>query len=105
MSVPVYNQNPYVGNRPIGRKDAQGNIIPGSFEDEAFQGEYSGANLIYKGFARPGSSVNSPVWQIAFLTYDGLNNILSITWPQNAFGAATNDYEFVWANRASYTYS
>ena len=89
----------------MGRLDAQGRVIPDSFSDEAFQGTYTGTNLIYKGFARPGSSTSAPVWQIAFLTYDGSNNLLSIQWPQDANGNASNDYEFIWANRASYTYS
>ncbi len=91
--------------RPIGKKDAQGNLIPDSFEDLAFRGDYTGTNLIYKGFARPGAATSAAVWQIASLTYDGSNNLLSIKWPQNSFNAASTEYEFVWDNRASYTYS
>jgi len=105
MSTPVYNQNPSVKNRPMARKDAQGNIIPGTFDDEAFRGQYTSTNLIYKGFARPGSAEGSLVWQIAFMTYDGSNNLTSITWPQDANGHASNDYQFSWTDRASYTYS
>lgn len=105
MSTPVYNQMPTVQNRPMGRLDAQGRVIPQSFEDNAFQGAYSGTDLIYKGFARPGSSTAAAVWQIAFLTYDGSHNLLSIQWPQDASGHASNDYQFIWANRAGYTYS
>lgn len=104
MSVPVYNQNPNVINRPLGVKDAQSNIIPGSFSDEAFQGEYTGTNLIYKGFARPGASTSAAVWQIAKLTYDGSNNLLSVIWPQDSNGHASNDYQFQWTLRATYTY-
>jgi YD repeat-containing protein len=92
-------------NRPIGYKDAQGTIIPDSYGYLAFQGEYDGNNnLIYKGFARPGSSTTSPVWQIAFLTYDGSGNILSITWPENTLGKASNDFMFQWSIRHTYTY-
>ena len=105
MSTPVYNQLPTTMNRPMGRLDAQGRVIPDSFSDLAFQGTYTGTNLIYKGFARPGASTSAAVWQIAFLTYDGSNNLLSIQWPEDANGKASNDFEFVWANRASYTYS
>ncbi len=105
MTVPVYNQNPNVQNRPLARKDAQGNLIPGSFQDLAFVGQYTGTNLIYKGFARVGSLTSAAVWQIAFLTYDGANNLLTITWPQDANGHANSDYQFVWDNRATYTYS
>lgn len=105
MSGPVFNQTPNVQNRPMARRDAQGNIIPQSFEDEAFQGEYSGTDLIYKGFARPGASTTTAVWQIAKLTYDGSHNLLSITWPQDANGHASNDYQFQWSIRGTYTYS
>jgi len=91
--------------RPCGKKDAQGNLIPDSFEDLAFQGAYTGTNLTYKGFARAGASTSAAVWQIAFLTYDGSNNLLSIQWPQNSYGEASTEYQFVWANRATYTYS
>lgn len=105
MSTPVYNQSPTVRNRPMGRKDAQGNVIPGSFDDMAFRGQYTGTNLIYKGFARPGAAEGDDVWQLAFCTYDGSNNLVSITWPQDPNGNASNDYQFSWTDRASYTYS
>lgn len=105
MSTPVFNQSPTVKNRPMARKDAQGNIIPSSFDDEAFRGEYLGMNLIYKGFARPGASEGSLVWKLSKMTYDGSNNLTSITWPQDTNGHASNDYQFSWTLRASYTYS
>lgn len=105
MGTPVYNQNVTVKNRPMARKDAQGNVIPGSFDDQAFRGEYSGTNLIYKGFARPGSAEASLVWQIAKMAYDGSNNLTSITWPQDINAHANNDYQFSWTDRATYTYS
>ena len=104
MSTPVYNQSPTVQNRPMARLDSQGRVIPDSFGDMTFRGEYTGSNLIYKGSARPGASEDSAVWQIAKLAYDGSNNLLSIKWPQ-ANGAASNDYQFSWSGRAGYTYS
>lgn len=94
-----------VPNRPFGLLDGQGRVIPDSYQDLAFQGEYSGTNLIYKGFARPGAGTSDAVWQISKLAYDGSNNLTSITWPQDANAHASNDYQFVWANRATYTYS
>lgn len=105
MSTPVYNQQPTVKNRPMARKDAQSNIIPASFGDMEFRGEYSGTNLIYVGFARPGSDEGDEVWQIRKLAYDGSNNLISIKWPEDPFGNANNDYEFSWTDRATYTYS
>ena len=105
MSTPVYIQTPSVQNRPMGRLDAQGRVIPDSFGDLAFRGSYSGTNLQYKGLARPGASTSAAVWQIALLTYDGSNNLLSITWPQDTNGNASNDFIFVWDDAADYTYS
>lgn len=101
----VFNQSPYVMNRPMARKDAQSNVIPASFGDMAFRGSYSGTNLQYKGLGRPGSSESDAVWQIALLAYDGSNNITSITWPQDADGNASSEYAFSWTDRATYTYS
>lgn len=105
---------PGIFSRPAGRPDTDYNTNPEFFSDEAFRGEYTGTNLIYKGFARPGADEDEPIWQIAFLTYDGSSNVLSITWPlrkENPYdatsddtNAASNDYEFSWTDRASYTY-
>lgn len=93
-----------ISNRPVGQVDTNYIVNQSSYLDLAFQGQYTGTNLIYKGLARPGSSTAEAVWQIAFLTYDGSNNLLSIQWPLNSSGAPSNDYEFIWADRASYTY-
>jgi len=90
-------------NRPIGRLDSKGQLSQDSFLDEAFRGEYSGDNLIYKGFAKPGSDEDALVWQIALITYSG-SNVISITWPINSEGAPSSDYEFSWTDRAGYTY-
>lgn len=95
----------YLQNRPFGYLDAQGRVIPDSFNDNAFRGDYVGTDMIYKGFARPGAAEGSLVWQIAKMAYDGSHNLLSITWPQNSLGAASNDYQFSWTLRATYTYS
>ena len=83
----------------------QGIVSTDSFLDEAFYGDYQGGlNLIYKCFARPGSSTSIPVWQIAKLTYDGNNNVTLIQWPLNSSGLASNAYEFAVDLRTSYTY-
>ena len=50
--------------------------------DEEFRAVYDGNNnMIYKGFARPGTTTTETGWQIAYLTYDGNDNVLSIQWP------------------------
>jgi YD repeat-containing protein len=94
-----------VVNRPVGVLDAQGRVIPASFGDLAFRGDYTGTDLIYKGFARPGSATSDDVWQIAKMSYDGSHNLLTITWPQNALAKASSDFQFEWDDRATYTYS
>lgn len=92
--------------RPLGQLDSNYRWDPDSYADESFRGEYDGNdNLIYKGVARPGADVSLPVWQLAKLTYDGNDNLLRVEWPQNAQGVASSEYEFVWNDRALYTYS
>jgi hypothetical protein len=93
-------------NQTILKEDAKGNVIQDSyFEDMTFRGEYTGTNLIYKGYARPGAAEGSLVWQIAKLAYDGSSNILSVKWPQNTYGAASSEFIFSWTDRATYTFS
>ena len=96
--------SPYVGNRPLGMLDAQGELIQDSFDYESFLGEYSGTNLIYSGYARPGSLTSAGVCQISKQTYDGNGNVTAVQWPQ-VNGIASADYQFIWDNRATYTYS
>lgn len=92
-------------NRPVGRLSSQGCLIEEFFIEESFRGTYSGTNLIYAGFARPGADEGSLVWQIQKIAYDGSNNPISITWPANSMGIVSNDYEFSWTDRLTYTYS
>lgn len=94
------------GNRPAALLDVFHRTIEPTFNDTAMRGDNNGgSNLVYIGKARPGASEAVAVWQIRFLQYDGNGNVTSIKWPQNVNGDASNDYEFIWANRATYTYS
>ena len=105
MSTPVYNPYPTVQNRPMGRLDAQGRIIPSTFFDLAYQADLNGGStVIYEGWARPGASTSATVWKIAKHTYSG-TTLTATQWPEDTNGHATADYEFEWANRASYTYA
>jgi hypothetical protein len=98
VSMTTYHQ-------PILKRDAQANLIQESYiSDMAFQGQYTGTNLIYRGYGRPGSDAADSVWQICKLTYDGSNNITSITWPEATNGSASSEFIFVWNDRATYTY-
>jgi hypothetical protein len=78
--------------------------LQNSYGDLAFQGEYSGANLIYSGLARPGVDTSIEKWQIRKLTYSG-DNLVSITWPQDPNGRPSSEFIFEWDDRASYTYA
>ncbi len=89
---------------PLLKRDVNGNVIQDSSGDMSFRGDYTGSNLIYKGFARPGSAEGDLVWQIAKLSYDGSNNLLTIKWPQNANSSASTEYQFSWTGRAGYTF-
>ncbi len=92
-------------NQTILKRDAQGNVIQESYVgDMTFRGEYTGANLIYKAFARPGALTSASMWQIAKLTYSGAN-VIAIEWPENDLGHASSEFNFIWDDRATYTYS
>ena len=95
-------QNPA---RPSGTINGQGVYLPQSFRDLAYQGDLNDtSNLVYVGFAKPGSDTSAPVWQIFFIEYDG-SIPTSITWPINDDGIASNDFIFAWDSRTDYTYS
>ncbi len=59
-----------------------------------------GSNLVYEGWAAPGTTTSAPAWQIRKHTYDGSNNRLT-----TKFANGTNDYNQVWDDRASLSYS
>ena len=93
-------------HQTILKRDAQGNVIQDSYTgDMEFRGEYTGTNLIYKGFARPGADEGDLVWQIAKLAYDGDDNLLSIKWPQATNNFSSSEFNFSWTDRATYTYA
>lgn len=60
----------------------------------------AGANVVYEGWAIPGTATSAAAWQICKHTYDGSNNRLTTT-----FAGGTNDYNQVWDNRAALSYS
>lgn len=61
--------------------------------------EYSGENPIYIGKAQPGTAKSAALWQIQKLTYDG-NNVTDVQWADG-----DTDYDNVWNNRDSLSYS
>lgn len=91
-------------NRPRALINPQGEYLPQTFRDLAYRGDLNGgANLVYIGFARPGTDEDALAWQIMFITYSGSTPV-SITWPIGADGGTSIDFEFSWTDRASYTY-
>jgi len=90
--------------RVLMQRDSNGIVIPRSDGFQTFRGDYTGTNLIYAGFARPGAAEAEEVWQIFMMSYDASNNLLDIKWPQNADGVPTSEYDFSWTARAGYVY-
>lgn len=66
--------------------------------DLKMRAAYSGGDLIYLGYARPGAATSAAEWQIRKLTYSSGN----VT--QTDFASGVNDYDKVWDNRAAYVY-
>lgn len=105
MSTPVYNQYPTTQNRPMGRTDAQGRVIPSTFDDLAYQADLGmGTTAVYEGWARPGAFTDQPIWKICMHTYSG-TTLLTTVWPEDDHGHASADYGFVWDDRADYIYA
>lgn len=93
-------------SRPIMKRDTNGLVIPQSGSYYEFRGEYDVSNnLIYAGTARPGAGEDEAKWQIKKLTYDVNNNLTEMKYPQDADGNPRSDFDFVWDDRASYTFS
>lgn len=105
MSTPVYSQYQPAQNRPMARLDAQGRVIPSTFDDLAYQADLNGGStIIYEGWARPGASTSNPVWKIKKNTYSS-TTLTEVQWPEDTSGHASADYQFIWANRATLTYA
>lgn len=62
-------------------------------------------NVLYLGRAKVGTLDADDSWQISFHAYDGNNALTSQTWPQNDETNASSEFEFVWDDRLTYTYS
>ena len=60
-------------------------------------------NPIYIARAKVGVGVTEAKWQIQQLNYTA-NNLVSVLWPQSG-GIASSEYEFVYNNYLTYTYS
>jgi hypothetical protein len=91
--------------RPVLQLDSQGRPLPSSNDYTTFRIDYGGgANMIYIGFAKPGSNEGALVWQILKMDYVGAN-VVSGKYPTNTSGAVSADFEFSWTNRAGYVFA
>lgn len=61
--------------------------------------DFVGENIIYKGWAVPGSLTTQPVWRVQRIVIDDVNDDVSKQW---ANGTAL--FDKVWDDRASLTY-
>jgi len=93
-------------NRPVkyGTRDRREYIVRDSEVTHRAQNDANG-NVIYFGTAKIGTLTSEDKWQITFFIWDANNSLTSQTWPENSEGNATGNYEFVWDDRLTYTYS
>lgn len=70
-------------------------------ETNAFQKqiEWSAGLPIYVGESLTGKLPNENAWRIKKISYDVSNNPVNITWANNS-----NNFEFKWENRSTYTF-
>lgn len=92
-------------NRPFkwGERDRREFIVEDS--EVALRRENNGSGaVIYTGRAKVGTGTDEAKWQISLTQYDGNSAVASVTWPE-VDGIASSDYQFVWDDRASYSFS
>lgn len=61
-------------------------------------------NPVYIGRAKLGVAEDDDRWQISKHTWDGNDSLLTKKWPVNPETETSANYEFVWDDRATYTY-
>lgn len=62
-------------------------------------------NPVYIGKAKVGTLTSEAKWQISKQTYDASQSLTRKEWPQNDESKASSEYEFIWDDRLTYTYS
>ena len=60
----------------------------------------SGPNPIYIGRASPGTGITAAAWQVQKVTYDSDDNVTAVQ-----FAGGVNDYNQVWNDRTTLSYS
>ena len=73
---------------------------PFTHADLLMKADYDGGSyVVYLGYAAPGTATSASAWQIRKYTYSG-SNVTSCD-----FASGTNEYDKVWDDRATYSYS
>jgi len=63
--------------------------------------DYDGnGNQIYIGWAQPGTAQSATGWRIMRQTFNASGNQITADWP-----SASTAFNFIWDNRAGYSYS
>lgn len=77
-------------------------IISGSEEEEMYKEEvdFVGEDLIYRGWAQPGSATSSGVWRIRRTRFVGADDDVIHDWADG-----NTNFDNVWDDRASLTYN
>jgi len=57
-------------------------------------------NIVYIGWARPGTATSSAFWKICKLTYTATANAPNVYWANGS-----DEFDKEWDNRATYTYN
>jgi hypothetical protein len=60
--------------------------------------DFVGEDVIYKGYAVPGTLDSEPLWRIKKLTIASDDDVIT------QWAGGSSDFVNIWANRASYTY-
>lgn len=91
-------------NRPFkyGERDRREFIVQDS-EISLVAINNTAGSPIYLGRAKAGVLLGDDKWQIRKITYDSVDGVIRVEWPQNSLGAASTEYEFVWSDLAPLT--
>lgn len=57
------------------------------------------SNLIYTGWSQPGLGITERGWRIMYQTFNSGNKVTGVFWPNDSTA-----FDFVWADRTSYSY-
>lgn len=88
-----------VTNRPLkfGERDRREFIVQES--EVAFVAiNNSDGSPIFMGRAKVGVQEKENKWQIRKIVYDKNDGVSKVEWPQNDFGSASAEYEFIWSS-------